>query len=220
MISSSGGAGDGAPEADLGQGSSPGADSGSEGAEQSETADAVSDTEMDDREIEAEAHLIEDLLESAQSEMSAGQVGDAHITEAVELAKRYEGERNEYLDQLQRVQAEFQNYKRRIDAQRSDQRQQAAADLVKELLPVLDACEAAIGQGHDDVEPVRVQILQALERNGLTEVSEAGVEFDPNIHEAVLHEEGEGETVVAEVMRTGYLWNDRVVRAAMVKVRG
>ena len=51
-------------------------------------------------------------------------------------------------------------------------------------------------------------------------VNEAGVPFDPHVHEAVLHEDGEGETVVAEVMRTGYLWNKRVVRAAMVKVRG
>jgi molecular chaperone GrpE len=70
------------------------------------------------------------------------------------------------------------------------------------------------------VDPVRAALLQALERNGLSAVADAGGAFDPNVHEAVLHEEGDGESVVAEVMRTGYLWHGRVVRAAMVKVRG
>ena len=132
----------------------------------------------------------------------------------------FQAERDDYLDQLQRVQAEFQNYKRRIDSQRQDQREQAAADLVSELLPVLDACDAAIGQGHLDVEPVRTQLVQTLERKGLSALSESGGDFDPNIHEAVMHEEGDGEPTVAEVLRTGYTWNGRVVRPAMVKVRG
>jgi molecular chaperone GrpE len=107
-----------------------------------------------------------------------------------------------------------------VEAQREEQRAQAAADLVRELLPVLDACDAAVAAGHGDVEPVRAQLLGTLEKHGLSTVAEAGVSFDPHVHEAVLHEEGDGEPVVAEVLRTGYLWNDRVVRAAMVKVRG
>jgi molecular chaperone GrpE len=154
------------------------------------------------------------------AETALEQSAEEAVIEAVRLAGRFEAERDEYLDMLRRLQAEFENYKRRVDAQREEQRAQAAADLVRELLPVLDACEAAVGAGHADVEPVRVQLLGTLEKHGLVPVSEPGVGFDPNIHEAVLHEEGDGEPVVAEVMRTGYLWNDRVVRAAMVKVRG
>jgi molecular chaperone GrpE len=178
------------------------------------------------------AEVVEELLDEAMADVEAARPADAAaeatleqtaedaVAEAVELASRFEAERDEYLDMLRRLQAEFENYRRRVEAQREEQRAQAAADLVKELLPVLDACDAATAAGHADVEPVRTQLLATLEKHGLATVAEAGVAFDPNVHEAVLHEEGDGEPVVAEVMRTGYLWNDRVVRAAMVKVRG
>ena len=173
-----------------------------------------------DDELEAEAHVVEDLLDTMVAEVQADQTAEDAVAEAVELARRFEAERDEYLDLLRRVQAEFENYKRRVDAQKVEQRAQAAADLVKELLPVLDACEAAAAQGLSDVEPVRAQLVQTLQKHGLSAVGDADVAFDPNIHEAVLHEDGDGATVVVEVLRTGYLWNDRVVRAAMVKVRG
>jgi molecular chaperone GrpE len=184
----------------------------------------------EDEELGAEA--VEELLEGAMAGVEAARPVDAAaevaleqtaedaVAEAVELASRFEAERDEYLDMLRRLQAEFENYRRRVEAQREEQRAQAAADLVRELLPVLDACDAAVAAGHGDVEPVRAQLLGTLEKHGLSTVAEAGVSFDPHVHEAVLHEEGDGEPVVAEVLRTGYLWNDRVVRAAMVKVRG
>jgi molecular chaperone GrpE len=145
---------------------------------------------------------------------------DSDVIEAVELARRFEAERDEYLDHLRRLQAEFENFKRRVDAQAEDVRDRAAIGLVRELLPVLDACDAAVSHGNEEVAPIRTQLLQTLEKQGLQPVGEQGVPFDPNIHEAVMHEEGDGESVVAEVMRTGYLWRDNVVRAAMVKVRG
>jgi len=129
-------------------------------------------------------------------------------------------ERDEYLDLARRVQAEFENYKRRVDSQRADQRAQAAISLVRELLPVLDTCENAEAQGVEAIAPVHQQLTAILEKQGLNRVGDAGDDFDPNIHEAVMHEEGEGDPVVAEVLRAGYTWNDRVVRPAMVKVRG
>ncbi len=183
--------------------------------------------------IDAEAERIEEDLRHLESDIAdlgaeiaaagagtADSGGAAGVDAEPSVAERLAAERDEYLDQLQRLQAEFQNYKRRVDTQRQEQRDQAAADLVKELLPALDACDAAISAGHADVEPVRAALLQALERNGLSPVDQSGGEFDPNVHEAVMHEEGEGGAVVAEIMRTGYLWHGRVVRAAMVKVRG
>lgn len=146
---------------------------------------------------------------------------EGDLVEMVDIAEKIAKERDEYLDLARRVQAEFENYKRRVDQQRAEQRERAAESLVAELLPVLDAGEAALAQGHEDVAPVHTQLLQALEKQGLSPVVEAGVEFDPNIHEAVMHEEGDGGTaVVVEVLRTGYLWNQRVLRPAMVKVRG
>jgi molecular chaperone GrpE len=181
-----------------------------------------------------EARVVEDLLDSMAAGMEAdrradepveaqaagAQSAEEAVAEAVELARRFEAERDEYLDIARRVQAEFENYKRRVDAQQVDLRAQAAADLVRDLLPVLDACDAAIAQGSDEVEVVRSQLVQTLEKRGLSTVDTAGVGFDPNVHEAVMHEDGDGEAVVVEVLRAGYRWNDRVVRAAMVRVRG
>ena len=90
-----------------------------------------------------------------------------------------------------------------------------------ELLPVLDAGEAASAQGDESVAAIHSQLLGTLEKLGLAPVADVEVDFDPNVHEAVMHEEGdESEPVVAELLRTGYLWNSRVLRPAMVKVRG
>ncbi|MFN7151047.1 MAG: nucleotide exchange factor GrpE [Microthrixaceae bacterium] len=145
---------------------------------------------------------------------------EGELVEMVEVAEKIAAERDEYLDLARRVQAEFENYKRRVEQQRIEQRERAAEHLVSELLPVLDAGEAAAAQGMEDVAAIHTQLLTTLEKLGLSSVVEVEVDFDPNVHEAVLHEEGDGDPVVAEVMRTGYLWNSRVLRPAMVKVRG
>ena len=166
------------------------------------------------------AKIDEDLLDAAAGAERLGQSAEEAVVEAVEFAQRVEAERDELRDLVQRVKADFDNYKRRVELQRADQRAQAAADLVRELLPVLDACDAAAAQGHEDVAAVQSQLLNTLEKRGLVKVDDTDIEFDPNVHEAVLHEEGAGESLVVEVMRAGYLWNDVVVRAAMVKVKG
>ena len=146
---------------------------------------------------------------------------DDALVEAVQVAEAIAKERDEYLDLARRVQAEFENYKRRVDAQRDEQRQRAAEELARELLPVLDAGEAAAAAGMTDAAAIHTQLLGTLTKQGLTVLVEPGDEFDPNVHEAVMHEEGDGASaVVADVLRTGYLWNDRVLRPAMVKVRG
>lgn len=146
---------------------------------------------------------------------------DEDLVEMVEVGVRLQAERDEYLDMARRVQAEFENYKRRVEAQRVEQRSRAAEDLARELLPVLDAGEAAVNQGHEHAEALHKQLLLTLEKLGLEKVDSTDVDFDPNVHEAVLHEEGDVEVPqVTEVMRTGYLWNSRVLRPAMVKVRG
>ncbi|MCZ7628062.1 MAG: nucleotide exchange factor GrpE [Microthrixaceae bacterium] len=85
---------------------------------------------------------------------------------------------------------------------------------------MLDAFDAAVSHGNEEVQPLQAQLIQTLEKLGMEVLSSAGVPFDPNVHEAVMHEEGDGEAVVSEVMRTGYLWNGCVARAAMVRVRG
>ncbi|WP_419924134.1 nucleotide exchange factor GrpE [Candidatus Poriferisocius sp.] len=129
-------------------------------------------------------------------------------------------QRDSYLSDLQRVTAEFANYRRKAAERQQETVAMAAAGIVEKVLPVLDACEAAVAQGAEDVAPIRDALFGALEREGLARVDETGAPFDPNWHEAVVHEPGDGEAVIAEVLRAGYRWNSRVLRPAMVKVRG
>lgn len=168
----------------------------------------------------AAARLEADLTAAAAEADELGQTAEDAVVEAVDLAQRMEVERDELRDLVQRVKADFDNYKRRVEAQRADQRAVAAMELVRDLLPVLDACEVAVTAGHEDVAPIQSQLMVTLEQRGLAKVADVDVAFDPNVHEAVLHEEGDGEPVVTEIMRAGYLWNSHVVRAAMVKVKG
>ena len=168
---------------------------------------------------DAAAQVVDDL---SALESQFDQTTEDEIANLVDVALKAEAERDELRDMVQRLQADFENYKRRVAAQQTEQRERAAEDLVKELLPVLDTCDAAVGQGHEQVVPVRDQLLATLTKLGLSEVAQAEVEFDPNVHEAVLHDEGEADDgpVVVEVLRTGYLWHQRTLRAAMVRVRG
>ena len=145
------------------------------------------------------------------------------LEDAVSSLERVTAERDDYLDTARRVQAEFENYRKRVESQRIEQVARAAEAIVVDLLPVLDAGEAALSHGAGDVEPIHGSLLATLSKRGLTKVDEVEVVFDPSVHEAVLNEPGDGADdgpVVAQILRTGYLWNGRVVRPAMVKVRG
>jgi len=140
-----------------------------------------------------------------------------------------ESQRDEYLDTLRRVQAEFENYRKRVIKEQTALVDRATQGLVEQLLPVLDSFELALknsdAAGSDDTESVRkgvelvyAELLGVLEKAGLSRVEAEGKPFDPNVHEAVMQEEGDGEPVVTDVLRTGYTLKGRVLRPAMVKV--
>ena len=133
-----------------------------------------------------------------------------------------EAERDDYLDQLRRVQAEFENYRKRVMKQQAELTDRAAEGLVADLLPVLDACDAAAQHGDEAAAPIAKALVDVLGKQGLAKVAPEGEAFDPNQHDAVAHEEGEGDgsPTVAEVLRPGYVWKGRVLRPAMVRVRG
>ncbi len=119
------------------------------------------------------------------------------------------------------MKAEFDNYRKRTAKEAGETRERAASALVVQLLPVLDACDAAVLHDATDVGPISKMLLETLAKEGLEPMIPEGQPFDPELHEAVLHEAGDGgESVVTESLRTGYLWKGRVLRPAMVKVRG
>ncbi len=129
-------------------------------------------------------------------------------------------ERDDYLDRLRRLQADFENYRKRMLKQQMEHEERATQALVVKLLPVLDNFELALSHGADDLAPVQRSLLDVLEAAGLERVDPAGQPFDPNEHDAVQHEAGDGEPEVIEVHRAGYRWKGRVLRPAMVKVKG
>lgn len=174
-------------------------------------------------EVPATNTPLTEAMAAATAAGGAEQPVDEQIVDAapIDPLAAVTAERDEYLDALQRLKAEFANHRRRTDEQAGEIRKQAAAGLVEKLVPILDACEAALGQGAEEVRPISDALHETLNREGLSLLNPVGEPFDPELHEAVLHEEGDGgEQVVAEVLRSGYAWNGRVVRAAMVKVRG
>ena len=129
-------------------------------------------------------------------------------------------ERDDYLDALKRLQADFENYKKRILKQQTEHLERAAETLVEKLLPVLDTFDLAIAHGGEGLDQVHAQLLSALEKEGLERIDPVGKPFDPNESDAVAHEPGEGDAVVSEVMRTGYRFKGKLLRPAMVKVKG
>ena len=138
-----------------------------------------------------------------------------------------EGERDEYLDLLQRTKADFENYRKR--ALRDQERLVAHAHerLVRELLPILDDLERALeaAERHeeaalvDGVKLVQKSLRKALEKEGLAEIETDGP-FDPHVHEAMLTQPGNGADSgsVLEVVQRGYRLGDKVVRPARVIV--
>ena len=130
-------------------------------------------------------------------------------------------ERNEFKDIALRLQADFENYKKRMTQMQSDEIARATGRLAESLLPVLDACEAAFAHGAEGVEPIWSALMGALKAQGLVAMDLLNQPFNPELAEAVMTEPGDGaEPVVSEVLRTGYEWKGRVLRAAMVKVKG
>jgi len=129
-------------------------------------------------------------------------------------------ERDALRDLAQRIQADFENYRKRVTTQTADDIDRATGRIAESLLAVLDACEAAFVTHPAEVEPLFNLLLGELKKQGLEVLDLEGRPFDPAVAEAVMHEAGDGDSVVVEVLRTGYTWKGRVLRAAMVKVRG
>ncbi len=148
---------------------------------------------------------------------------DQDLTKALSDAKQ---KAEDYLDSWKRAQADFTNYKRRLEQERQDIGKYANSELILRLLPILDDFERAFQsipqkQAKTDwVEGIRLVELKlktTLEAQGLSAIKAVGETFDPNLHEAVMHTKGEDGKVVLEVQK-GYRLFDKIIRPSKVAV--
>ncbi|WP_036728549.1 nucleotide exchange factor GrpE [Peptoniphilus mikwangii] len=129
-------------------------------------------------------------------------------------------------DQFLRLQADFANYKRRTEVERKEYIELGTKKVMLELIQIVDNFERAIeSKGEKDtffdgVELIYKQLMELLEKNGVTEMNSLNEKFDPNLHHAVLIEQKDGieEGIVIEVLQKGYMIGEKVLRSAMVKV--
>ena len=138
------------------------------------------------------------------------------LKEAQELADKY-------LDMARRLQADFDNYRKRTQRENEDFRKFACAGIVTDLLTVVDDLDRALGIAKEDddlvvgIRGVRANLMKILESNGLQEIPADG-KFDPNYHEALCTVDGEEDDMIAEVFQKGYTLNGKVIRYTKVKV--
>lgn len=152
---------------------------------------------------------------------SLGDDGPPSVEDLLSDLERVTAERDDYLLLAQSKQAELENMRKRMMKQQADEVTRRSASVVKSLLPVLDALDSGIGHGDDSLRPLQAQLLGVLGQEGLERVGHDEAPFDPEQHEAVAHEEGDGgPQLVAEVLRAGYRWQGHLIRPAMVRVRG
>jgi molecular chaperone GrpE len=129
-------------------------------------------------------------------------------------------ERDQLKEMAIRLQADFENFRKRTASQAEHDVHRATARLAEALLPVLDAAEAAYVRHPDEVGPLLHVMLAELKKQGLETLDLEGQPFDPEVAEAVAHEPGgAGDAVVAEVLRSGYRWKGRTLRPAMVRTK-
>jgi molecular chaperone GrpE len=175
------------------------------------------------REIDAEHEL-----PAAEDEQDAsGSAGQAAAPAAGDELQKLKAERDVLVDRLARLQAEFENARKRATREQQDFREYAAAETLKNLLPILDSFERALKVGakersefHSGVELIYKQLQDALSKTGLKTVPAVGQPFDPHVHEAVemVDTTEVPDHQVLEELQHGYKLKDRLLRPAMVRV--
>ena len=128
----------------------------------------------------------------------------------------------EYLDMARRVQADFENYRKRTAKENDEFRKYASADVVAEILTIADDMERALSFAEDSelkngIKAIHNNLIKLLQSRGVTEIDVSG-KFDPNVHEALCTCEGENDNDIVEVFQKGYRMGDRILRCPKVKV--
>ena len=167
------------------------------------------------------------MNDAARPDPAMQDPAEAEAEQLVSDLDALQRERDDLLDTTRRLQADFENYRKRVLREQTALVERATEGLLEQLLPVLDSFELAVRNLDDGdvddkvrkgIELVFAELVGVLERAGLERIDARGAAFDPNEHEAVMQDEGDGEPHVGGVLRTGWRLSGRVLRPAMVKV--
>lgn len=203
--------------------------------------EAKEEAETEENEVEAEADSEEEAAgeeETTEEEAEDKEEDSEEATETGKSDKKLFGKKKkdkkdekieELTDRLARSMAEFDNFRKRTEKEKSQMYEVGAKDIIEKILPVIDNFERGLGAVKEEekedpfvqgMEKIYKQLITTLEGIEVKPIEAVGQPFDPNFHNAVMHVEDEnlGENIVAEEFQKGYMYRDSVVRHSMVKV--
>lgn len=166
-----------------------------------------------------------DAVDLDDTETSLQGEGEGTVFSLDQLVEELTAERDEYLKALQLTKADFDNYRRRTQRTEAEASERRVVAMLEKLLPSLDDLSSLYSHklGTEDEDLVSKTVLPmfaVLGTEGLERIDKVGVGFDPSMHQAVAHQDGEDGPTVAEIFRAGYAWKGKTIRPAMVKVVG
>ena len=198
-------------------------------AMESSTEENASETKEDENVTSTEETA--ETAENADAEASEADSEDPDKKKSFFKKKKDKKDEQieELTDKVKRQMAEFDNFRKRTEREKSQMYDMGAKTIVEKILPVIDNFERGLAAVPEDnkedafvvgMDKIYRQMLTVLEEAGVKPIEAVGAEFDPNFHNAVMHVEDEtlGENVVAEELQKGYMYRDTVVRHSMVKV--
>ncbi|SHI86715.1 nucleotide exchange factor GrpE [Pseudobutyrivibrio xylanivorans] len=194
--------------------------------EEFSTEEAVKEAVENAEEMKEEAATAENSEEAAEAKDSEKE--SKKVFKKKEKKKDKRDEQIEQLnDRVMRQMAEFENFRRRTEVEKSQMFATGAKSIVEKILPVVDNFERGLATVEEGADPfadgmlmIYKQLLTTLDEAGVKPIEAVGQEFNPDFHNAVMHVEDEevGENIVVEEFQKGYMYNDTVVRHSMVKV--
>jgi molecular chaperone GrpE len=183
--------------------------------------------EADDNQNEDNQDVKPDMVEGAEEAIEAEKKG--LFGKKKEKKDKKDEQIEELNDRLKRTMAEFENFRKRNEKEKLQMFETGAKSVIEKILPIIDNFERGLGAVPEEektsafvggMDMVYKQLISSLEEIGVKQIEAEGKEFDPNLHNAVMHEENEelGENVVSIELQKGYTYRETVVRHSMVKV--
>ena len=200
-------------------------------AENKEKMEEFSTEEAVKEAVENAEEMTEEAAPKTEAENAESKEEEKEAKKGLKKKEKKKDKRDEQIEQLNdkvmRQMAEFENFRRRTDIEKSQMFATGAKSIVEKILPVVDNFERGLATVEEGADPfadgmlmIYKQLLTTLDEAGVKPIEAVGQEFNPDFHNAVMHVEDEevGENIVVEEFQKGYMYNDTVVRHSMVKV--